>query len=223
MSQPFALAMDEQAVQEFFIRWCAGLQPSLLLETQSNGDISMSSRVTCGVTLPQQSEQADWPHSHGHPYPPCRQGPSRLRRRARRAHARATAEAAANAASPKTPDTAVEAVKPFETEDAAVQAVGETSTVAVQADVITPQPKHAEQAGRPLEHAAQAAGHPQQASPPAAQAVPALSGHRVRDEFCLFDFYKLLQEQSKTKENQMRDLSEKRSFGFKPSSAKKPF
>ena len=67
MSPPFAIAMAEQAVQEFFKRWFAGLQPSLLLETQSNGDISVSSRVTCGVTLPEQSEQSDWPHSHGHP------------------------------------------------------------------------------------------------------------------------------------------------------------
>ena len=71
----------------------------------------------------------------------------------------------------------------------------------------------AEQADHRLEHAGQAAGHPQQASPPATQAVPALSGHRVRDEFCLDDFYKLLQEHSKLKKNQMRDISEKRSFG----------
>ena len=75
----------------------------------------------------------------------------------------------------------MEAVKPFETEDAAVQAVVDTGTAAVQ-------PKHAEQAGRPLEHAEQSDDHPQQASPPAEQAVPALSGHRVRNEFCLNDF-----------------------------------
>ena len=81
----------------------------------------------------------------------------------------------------------------------------------------------AEQAGRHLEQAAQATGHHQQASPLAAQAVPAPSPHQVRDEFCLDDFYQLLQEQSKLKENQMRDLSEKRSFGFKPNSTKKPF
>ena len=64
----------------------------------------------------------------------------------------------------------------------------------MQADVSTPQPKHAEQAGHPLEHSAHATGHPQQVSPPAPQADPAL-----------------------------RDLSEKRSYGFKPCSPKKPF
>ena len=165
LAPPFALAMAEQDVQEFLRRWCAGLQPCLLLETHSNGDIFVSSGVTCGFNLPQQSAQADWAHS-GHTYPPRCQCPSRLRRRARRAHARATEEAAANAATPKTPDTAVEAVKPVETADAAVQAVVKAVKTAIQADVSAPQPEHqpscdlpAEQAGRHLEQAAQATGH----------------------------------------------------------------
>ena len=72
--------------------------------------------------------------------------------------------------------------------------------------------------GQPREHAIQ---H-QVAPPPAVQAAHARH-HQVRDDFCVHDYYKLLQEQSKSKEQEMRDLSEKRSFGFKPNSAKKPF
>ena len=130
MSPPFALVLAKQAVREFFKRWCAGLQPCLLLETNSNGEIFVSSRVTCGVTSPQQSKQADWPHSNEQPHPRHRQGPARLRRRARRAQARATAEAAAQAAvtAPKTPDIAADAVKPFETVVVAVQAAVEECT-----------------------------------------------------------------------------------------------
>ena len=223
MSPPFALVMAEQAVREFFARWCAGLQPCLLLETQTNGDIFVSSRVI----LPLQSEKVDLPHPHQQPQP-RHQGPARLRRRARRAQARATAEAAANAAVPKKLEAAVEADKTVYTTDAAIQAVVQASNVAVQADASPPQPSDApaEQEGRqpsptgqPLEHAVQ---HQVSPPPPAAQAAHARH-HQVRDEFCLDDYYKLLQEQSKSKEKEMRDLSEKRSFGFKPNSAKKPF
>ena len=129
-----------------------------------------------------------------------------------------------------TPEKPVEAVKPFETVVVAVQAAVEEWIADVQADGRPTQPEHqpshdapaAEHAGRPQEPAAQPGYHHQQVYPTAAaQAAPVRQ--QVRDEFCLDDFYKILQEQSKSKENQMRDLSEKRSFGFKPDSAKKPF
>ena len=227
MSPPFALLLAEQAVQEFFKRWCAGLQPCLLLETNASGEIFVSSKVTCGV--PQQSEQADWPHSNGQPHHRLRQGPARLRRRARRAHARATAEAAAKAAAtaPKKPNTAVEAFKPLETEVVAAKAVVEELIAAVEANR---QPQHqtsddapvAEHTGCPQEPAEQAGSHHQQVCPAAAAQVVPVS-HQVRDEFCLDDFYKILQEQTKPKENQTRDLSEKSMFGFKRDCAKKPF
>ena len=219
MSPPFAFVMAEQAVREFFARWCAGLQPCLLLETQTNGDIFVSSRVI----LPLQSEKVDLPHPHRQPQP-RHQSPARLRRRARRAQARATAEDAANTAVPKKLEAAVQADKTVYTTDAAIQAVVQASNVAVQADASPPQPSDApaEQEGRhhsPLDHAVQ---HHQVYPPPVAQADHARP-HQVRDEFCLDDYYKLLQEQSRSKVKQMRDLSEKRSFGFKQSSAKKPF
>ena len=105
------------------------------------------------------------------------------------------------------------------------RAVVNASEVAVQAGASPPQPSDdapAEQEGRqhsPLDHAVQ---HHQVSPPPVAQAAHARP-HQVRDEFCLDDYYKLLQEQSRSTDKQMRDLSEKRSFGFKPNSAKKPF
>ena len=92
--------------------------------------------VTCGDTLPQQSEQADWPRSNEQLHLRHRQDPARLRRRVRRANAQATAEAAAKAAAtaPKKPDTAVEAVKSREAEVVVVQATIEECSVAVQAE-----------------------------------------------------------------------------------------
>ena len=191
MSPSFALALAEEAVRKFFGRWYAGLQPCLLLETQPNGDIFVNSRVI----LPQQSEKADLPHPHGKSRP-RHQSPARLRRRARRAQARATAEAAANAAVPKKDEAAaVEAGKPVDTTDLTVQAVVNTSNVAVQADDCPPQPSidsSAEQAGRqhsPLEHAVQQ----QEVSPPLAAQAAHARPQQVRDEFCLDDYYKLIQ------------------------------
>ena len=46
MSQPFAIRLAEKAVREFFTRWSAGLQPSILIETHANGEILVSSRVS---------------------------------------------------------------------------------------------------------------------------------------------------------------------------------
>ena len=111
-----------------------------------------------------------------------------------------------------------------DTTDATVQAVVNTSNVAEQADACPPQPiddSSAEQAGwqhSPLEHAVQQ----HQVSPLAAQSAHSRP-QQVRDEFCLDYYYKLLQEQNRSKEKQMRDFSEKRSFGFKLNSSKKPF
>ena len=145
MSQPFAILLAEQAVREFTKQWYAGLQPCLLLETHADGAIFVSSRVTGGVTHPQQAEnvfpstQASQHHHHQHRRPP---GPSHLRRRARRAQARdqAAAEAAENPN--KSKEAAVQAsASPATRSNAAVQAVAPspaTADVAVQAATVTP-------------------------------------------------------------------------------------
>ena len=128
MSQPFATLLAEQAVQQFFKQWHAGLQPCLSLETHSSGAIFVSSNVTAGVTLPKQTENVFPPPLHArhqprqHRRPP---GPSRLRRRERRAQARELA--AAQAVPKKTPNNSEAAVQatasPPARCDAAVQAV----------------------------------------------------------------------------------------------------
>lgn len=146
MSQPFAILLAEQAVREFTKQWYAGLQPCLLLETHADGAIFVSSRVTGGVTHPQQAEnvfpstQASQHHHHQHRRPP---GPSRLRRRERRAQARELAAAqAATVTQNKSEEAAVQAVaSPPAGSQAAVQAVAPSparADVAVQAAILPP-------------------------------------------------------------------------------------
>ena len=146
MSQPFVILLAEQAVREFTKQWYAGLQPCLLLETHADGAIFVSSRVTGGVTLPQQTDnvfpppQARHHHHHQHRRPP---GPSRLPRRERRALAReqAAAKAAVNLNKSEEADIQADASPPTRP-NAAVQAVAPspaTADVAVQADIVTPQ------------------------------------------------------------------------------------
>ena len=153
MSQPFVILLAEQAVREFTKQWYAGLQPCLLLETHADGAIFVSSRVTGGVTHPQQAEnvfpstQASQHHHHQQRRPP---GPSRLHRCARRAQTRdqAAVEAAGAAENPnKSKEAAVQAsASPPTRSDAAVQAVAlstpspATADVAVQADIVSPAP-----------------------------------------------------------------------------------
>ena len=128
---------------------------------------------------------------------PIHARPARLKRPACCAQARAAAEAAANAAAPKKVETAaVEAGNTVDTTEATFQAVVNTSNVAVQADTCPPQPSDdssAEQAGRQhsqLEH---------QVYPPLAAQAAHARPQQVRDEFCLDDYYKLLQGQSRSK------------------------
>ena len=120
MSQPLAIKIAEQAMQEFLRRWHAGLQPCLLLETQINGEIFVSSRVT--TPPPQQTEQdVGGTPAQGQRHP-RRQGPAHLCRRARHSHER---EVAANAASNN--NSAAQAAVSFTaTTNVAVQAVMET-------------------------------------------------------------------------------------------------
>ena len=51
MSPPFALVLAEQAVKEFFGRWCDGLRPLLLLEPQPNGDIFVMENPTHAIKV----------------------------------------------------------------------------------------------------------------------------------------------------------------------------
>ena len=98
----------ENAVREFFTRWVAGLQPSLLLETNANGEILVSSRVSAPDYCHQTGQEDDQPPRQGHRHRRrCPPGPARLRRRARHAYARA---AAANAATTTDNTAAVKAV-----------------------------------------------------------------------------------------------------------------
>ena len=135
MSQPFAILLAEQAVRQFFKQWNAGLQPCLLLETRASGAIFVSSNVTAGVTLPEQTEYVFQPppqarhHPRQHSRPP---GPSRLRRRERRAQARELAAAQAVAKTQNNSEAAVQVVaSPPARCDAAVQAVTSSRARAV--------------------------------------------------------------------------------------------
>ena len=162
--------------------------------------------------LPLQSEKVGFPHPLQQPQP-RHQGPARLHRRAHRAQARGTAEAAANAAVPKKLEPAVEADKTVHTTDTALQAFVQACPTQPSHDAPAEQERHQPSpSGQPQEHALQ-----HQVSPLPLTEQPAHARtHQVRDEFCLDDYYKLVQEQSRVKEKEMRDLSEKRSFRFKP-------
>ena len=76
MSQPFAIRLAENAVREFFTRWVAGLQPSLLLETNANGEILVSSRVSAPDYCHQTGQEDDQPPRQGHRH--HRRGPQAL-------------------------------------------------------------------------------------------------------------------------------------------------
>ena len=158
MSQPFAILLAEQAMHQFLKQWNAGLQPCLLLETHASGAIFVSSRVTAGVTLPDQTEHVVPPsphprhHPHQHRRPP---GPSRLRRRERRAQARELAAAQAVHKTPNKSEAAVQAVaSPPARCHTAVQAVASSPAravaSAVPAEVHTPH-EPAGQADPPLD------------------------------------------------------------------------
>ena len=149
MSPPFAILLAEQALHQFVKQWKAGLQPCLLLETHTNGAIFVSSKVTAGVTLPQQTENvfSPQPDARHHPRRQHRRppGPSRLRRRERRAQARELAAVQAVPTFPNfpnKPEAAVEAAAPSSPVicEAAVQAVPSparaVASVAVQAAVL---------------------------------------------------------------------------------------
>ena len=98
---PLALAVVDKAIFDFSNQWLAGLQPQLMLETDRDGQIWVSSRVVAGDTpthsklvLRRHAEEAEAgarqagdaglrrPHRHG---------PPRHRRCLRREAARAAA------------------------------------------------------------------------------------------------------------------------------------
>ena len=98
---PLALAVAEKALIEFSNQWLAGLQPQLSLETGSDGQILVNSRVAAGdvptraPVVPRCAEEAQGPCQAGeapqHPRPHHRRGPSYQRRLQRRAAARTAA------------------------------------------------------------------------------------------------------------------------------------
>ena len=109
---PLALAVVDKAIFNFSNQWLAGLQPQLMLETDRDGQIWVSSRVVAGDTpthsklvLRRHAEEAEAgarqagdaglrPPLHRRPR---RHGPARHRRRLRREAARAAAAAASTA------------------------------------------------------------------------------------------------------------------------------
>ena len=94
-SLPLPIQVAENAIQEFLKRWCAGLQPCLLLETNPDGQILVSSKVSAAANdrtpyhrqarprFPYRAQVLPFhlPQTH-------RDSPSRRRRRERRAKAR---------------------------------------------------------------------------------------------------------------------------------------
>ena len=105
---PLALAVAEKAIQEFSNQWLAGLRPQLSLETGSDGQIWVHSRVAAGdvptraLVRDHAAEAPGCPRAGQH-HRPRRRGPAYQRRLQRRAAAR---EAASTA------DKAVEIVEP---------------------------------------------------------------------------------------------------------------
>ena len=99
---PLALAVAEKAIREFSNQWLAGLQPQLSLETASDGQIWINSRVAAGdvpTQAPVVLHHAD-AEKATRPYHPRRKGPSYHRRLLRRAAARSDAATAAQAVQP---------------------------------------------------------------------------------------------------------------------------
>ena len=105
---PLALAVAEKAIQEFSNQWLAGLRPQLSLETGSDEQIWVHSRVAAGdvptrALVRDHAAEAPGCHQAGQHHRPRRRGPAYQRRLQRRAAAR---EAASTA------DKAVEIVEP---------------------------------------------------------------------------------------------------------------
>ena len=88
---PLAICVAEKAMQEFCKQWLSGLQPSLSLETDPNGEISICSKVTAGDVVPPDHREAH--HRVAGQAQKQRRGPSYNRRLQRRAAARKVAAA----------------------------------------------------------------------------------------------------------------------------------
>ena len=101
---PLALAVAEKAFREFSNQWLAGLQPQFSLETGSDGQIWVNSRVAAG-DVPTQALVVRHHHAAeaGQSHRPRRRGPAYHRRLQRRAAAREAAPTA---------DEAVETLEP---------------------------------------------------------------------------------------------------------------
>jgi hypothetical protein len=80
---PLALAVADKAIFNFFNQWLAGLQPQLILETDPDGQIWVSSRVVAGdvptlgkLVLRRHAEEADVGDNPHFRRQPPRHGPS---------------------------------------------------------------------------------------------------------------------------------------------------
>ena len=105
---PLGLAVADKAMFTFSNQWLAGLQPRLLLETDPDGRIWVTSQVVAGdapthakLVLRRPAEKAAYPHFQageaGQRRRPRHHGPSRQRRRLRREAARAATAATVTA------------------------------------------------------------------------------------------------------------------------------
>ena len=116
-SPPLAIQVAENAMQEFLKRWVSGFQPCLLLETNHDGQIFVTSKVS--VAANDRKPLFPLPHNeqvvHRHLPRTNRDSPSRRRRRERRAKAQQapeTAAAQADQAAPQDVQAAVIAAAP---------------------------------------------------------------------------------------------------------------
>ena len=109
---PLALAVANRAFFNFSNQWLAGLRPQLILETDRDGQIWVSSRVVAGdvpthskLVLRRDAEERVNPHCQageaGHRPHHRRHGPARQRRRLRRQAERAAAAERAEQAAEK--------------------------------------------------------------------------------------------------------------------------
>ena len=230
-SLPLAIQVAENAMQEFIKRWLSGLQPCLLLETNHEGQIFVTSKVPAAAKAwinqaNLQQIRPLFPHAqvlHRHLPRTHRDSPSRRRRRERRAKARQ--DQAADQTAPQDDQAAVIVAAPQFLPPPAAAETAAKNAHENDAEIDDSVSHH--KPVRPVE----------QSQPTAAQVAPlhlvlgAAQAHphpqqrvQVNDELCRDqDFYEYLEQQRIVKERQIRELSTKMNFGFTPKHIKKPF
>ena len=209
---PLALAVAEKAMREFCNQWLSGLQPILSLETASNGQIRVLSKVVVAGDVTRQHDDDQGRCGAGKVQQHRRRSPAYRRRLLRRAAARAAADA--------TEMDRSKAEKFVQTDaDKCCQLVQSLDHLPPHPDPVIPC-MHAAEAEQLPQH------HPQylpidevcsdqtyaESSPLPSQALPQLDGHADshildRSEINFGDFIDVIQNQE---EERRRDSEESR-------------